>query len=45
MAGNQFERIVLFSLTKHTRELKVTSEVERKMTLLGHQISYVIYYQ
>ena len=23
----------------------MTSEVERKMTLLGHQISYVIYYQ
>jgi hypothetical protein len=23
----------------------VTSEVERKMTLMGHQISYVIYYQ
>ncbi len=25
--------------------LKVTSEVETKMTLMGHQISYVIYYQ
>jgi len=23
----------------------VTSEVERKMTLMGHQISYVFYYQ
>ena len=23
----------------------MTSEVERKMTLMGHQISYVIYYQ
>ena len=45
MAGIQFGQIVSFSLTKHTWELKVTSEVERKMTLLGHQISYVIYYQ
>jgi hypothetical protein len=40
MAGIQFGQIVSFSLTKHTWELKVTSEVERKMTLLGHQISY-----
>jgi len=23
----------------------VTSEVERKMTLMGHQISYVFFYQ
>ena len=45
MAGIQFERIVSFSLTIHTWELLVTSEVERKMTLLGHQISYVIFYQ
>ena len=29
----------------HTWELKLTSEVERNITLLGHQISYVIYYQ
>ena len=45
MAGIQFGRVVSFSLTIHTWELKVTSEVERKMTLMGHQISYVIYYQ
>jgi hypothetical protein len=45
MAGIQFGRIVSFSLTKHTWELIVTSEVERKMTLLGHKISFVIYYQ
>ncbi len=45
MAGIQFERIVSFSLTIHTWELLVTSEVERKMALLGHQISYVIFYQ
>ncbi len=45
MAGIQFGRIVSFSLTLHTWELLVTSEVKRKMTLLGHQISYVIYYQ
>jgi hypothetical protein len=33
MAGIQFGRIVsLFSLTTHTWELLVTSEVERKMT-------------
>ncbi len=47
MAGIQFGKIVSFSLTIHTCtwELSVTSEVERNMTLLGHQISYVIYYQ
>jgi len=45
MEGIQFGRIISFSLTKHTWELKVTSEVERKMTLMGHQISCVIYYQ
>ncbi len=45
MAGKQFGRIVSFSLTIHTWELDVTSEVERKMILLGHQISCVIYYQ
>jgi hypothetical protein len=45
MVGKQFEQIVSFSLTTHTWELDVTSEVERKMILLGHQISYVIYYQ
>jgi hypothetical protein len=45
MAGIQFGRIVSFSLTIHTWELSVTSEVERKMTLLGHQITSVIYYQ
>ena len=44
MAGKQFGRIVSFSLTIHTWELDVPSEVERKMRLLGHQISYVIYY-
>jgi hypothetical protein len=42
MAGIQFGRIVSFSLTLHTWELLVTSEVERKMILLGHPISYVI---
>jgi hypothetical protein len=45
MAGKQFGRIVSFSLTLHTWELKVTSELDRKMILLGHQISYVFYYQ
>ena len=45
MAGIQFGPIVSFSLTKNTWELLVTSEVERKMTLLGHQINYVIHYQ
>jgi hypothetical protein len=45
MAGKQFGRIVSFSLTIHTWELEVTSKVKRKMILLGHQISYVIYYQ
>ena len=45
MAGKHFVRIVSFSLTIHTWELDVTSEVERKMILLGHKISYVIYYQ
>ncbi len=45
MAGIQFGRFLSFSLTKHTWELYVTSEVGRKMTLIGHQISYVIYYQ
>ena len=45
MAVIQFERIVSFSLTLHTWELKMTSEVGRKMILLGHPISYVIYYQ
>jgi len=45
MAGIQFGRIVSFSLTKHIWELLVTSEVERKMTLMGHQTSNVIYYQ
>jgi hypothetical protein len=45
MAGKQFGQIVTFSLIIHTWELDVTSEVERKMILLGHQISYVIYYQ
>ena len=45
MAGIQFGQIVSFSLTLHTWELNVTSEVGRKMILLGHTISYVIYYQ
>jgi hypothetical protein len=45
MAGKQFGWIVSFSLTTHTWELDVKSEVERKMILLGHQISYVIFYQ
>jgi hypothetical protein len=45
MAGIQFGGIVSFSLTLHTWELKVTSEVGRKMILLGHPIRYVIYYQ
>jgi hypothetical protein len=45
MAGIQFGQIVSFSLTLHTWELKVTSEVGRMMILLGHPISYVIYYQ
>ncbi len=45
MAGIQFGRIVSFSLTLHTWELKVTSEVGRKMILLEHPNSYVIYYQ
>ncbi len=45
MAGKQCGRIVSFSLTIHTWELEVTSEVERKMILSGHQISYGIYYQ
>ena len=45
MPGIQFGRIVSFSLTLHTWELKVTSEVGRKMILLEHPISYVIYYQ
>jgi hypothetical protein len=35
MAGIQFGQIVSFSLTEHTWELLVTSEVERKMILLG----------
>jgi len=43
--GNTIGRIVSFTLTIHTWELVVTSEVERKMTLMGHQITYVIYYQ
>jgi hypothetical protein len=45
MVGIQYGRIVSFSLTLHTRELYMTSEVERKMILLEHPISYVIYYQ
>ena len=45
MVGIQFGRIFSFSLTLHTLELKVTSEVGRKMILLGHPISSVIYYQ
>jgi len=45
MAGIQFGRIVSFYLTKHTWELNMTSEVERKMTSIGHKIGYVIYYQ
>jgi hypothetical protein len=45
VAGIQFGRIVSFSLTLHTWELKVTSEVGRKMILLEHPNSYVIYYQ
>ncbi len=45
MAGIQFGQIVYFSLTLHTWELLVTSEVERKMILLGHPISSVVYYQ
>ena len=47
MAGVQFGRIVSYSLTLHTWELNLTSEVGigRKMILLGHPISYVIYYQ
>ena len=46
MAVTQFGRNVSFSLTLHTWELIVTSEVERKMIILmGHPISYVIYDQ
>ena len=44
MAGIIFGQIVSFSLTIHSWELVVTSEVERKMTLLGHQISYFTFY-
>ncbi len=45
MAGIQFGQILSISLKLHTREHLVTLEVERKMKLLGHPISYVIYYQ
>ena len=47
MEGIQFGQTVSFSLILHTWELFVTSkvEVERKMILLGHPISYVIYFQ
>ena len=47
MAQVQFGRIVSYSLTLHTWELNLTSEVGigKKMILLGHPISYVIYYQ
>jgi len=45
MAGIQFGQIVSFSLILHTWELLVTSEVERKMILSGHQFSYVVYDQ
>ena len=45
MYGIQFEQIVSFSLTLHTWAPFVTSEVDRKMKLLGHSISYVIYDQ
>ena len=44
MAGKQFGRIVSFSLTIHTWELDVTSEVERKMTCWDNKL-VVIYYQ
>ena len=43
MAGIQFGRIVSFSLTLHTWELIVTSEVGRKMILLSRPINYVIF--
>ena len=45
MAGTQFGKKISFSLTLYTWEPIVTSEVERKMTLMGHPISYVIYDQ
>jgi hypothetical protein len=45
MARTQFGQNVSFPLTLHTWELIVTSEVERKMILMGHPISYVIYNQ
>ena len=45
MAGTQFGQNISFSLTLHRWEPIVTSEVERKMTLMGHPISYVIYNQ
>jgi hypothetical protein len=45
MAGKQFGWIVSFSLTTHTWELDVTSEVERKMILLGHQCVMSFFFQ
>jgi hypothetical protein len=46
MVGTQFGQNVSFSLTLHRRwKPIVTSEVERKMTLMGHPIGYVIYDQ
>jgi hypothetical protein len=45
MAGTQFGEKFSFSLTLYTWEPIVTSEVERKMTLMGHPISYVIFDQ
>ena len=37
--------MVSFFLNLHTRELLATSEVERKMILMGYPLSYVIYDQ
>ena len=45
MARTQFGKNTSFSRTVHTWELIVTSEIERKMILMGHPISYVIYDQ
>ena len=45
MTGRQFGQNVSFSLTLRTWEQRVMSEVDRKMILMGHPISYVIYDQ
>ena len=45
MTGTQFGQNVSFSCTLHTWEPIVTAEVDRKMILMGHPISYVIYDQ